>query len=357
MVEGHGQQIPRNTSEEPEPGTSATVSPITGNDMSPKTLNLSQKTSDFDENANKTKTNEDLNRLRLISSSDHGNHILPLSEHETTVFSRVSPVRGQCLIIQGLPESTASASKERVSADLQLFQCLLNELLRPNEEVSVLKAFRLGKRSIDTSEHSRPRPLKIVLANQEQVGLILSRRFRIKDTNRGVFFSAGLHTVRDNKASTISSGTENNVAKWRDGSRDLQRPDSAAPFPNPLDRTDPDEGKTESWLSENVDDRELMLPGFQLFRRDRRERQGGGVVTYVKHGLLVSEKTEQFACSAETIWLNIRVPGSQSLEVLTVYRPPRSDPEADARLLEELGRFAPRPDVLIMGDFNAPLID
>ncbi|BHF71211.1 hypothetical protein SprV_0401426600 [Sparganum proliferum] len=337
--------------------------------MGPKTLNLSQKNSDFDENANKTQTNEDLTRLRLISSSDHGNHISPLSEHETTVFSRVSAVRGQCLIIQGLPESTASASKERISADLQLFQCLLNELLRPNEEVSVLKAFRLGKRSIDISEHSRPRPLKIVLSNQEQ----------------------------------------NKVAEWRDGSRDLQRPDSAAPSPNPLDRTDPDEGTigslngisngtiikrskslkltfyytnvqsilpkldelkihicdlspdvvslTESWLSENVDDRELMLPGFQLFRRDRRDRQGGGVVTYVKHGLLVSEKTEQFACSAETIWLTIRVPGSQSLEVLTVYRPPRSDPEADARLLEELGRFALRPDVLIMGDFNAPLID
>nr|VZI25394.1 unnamed protein product [Spirometra erinaceieuropaei] len=388
---------------------STCVSPITGNDMGPKTLNLSQKTFDFDENANKKETNEDINRLQLISSSDHGNHILPMSEHETTVFSRVSPVRGQCLIIQGLPESTAGASKERVSADLKLFQCLLNELLRPNEEVSVLKAFRLGKRSIDISEHSRPRPLKIVLANQEQVGLILSRRFRIKDTNRGVFFSAGLHTGRENKTSTISSGTENKVAEWRDGSCDLQQPDSAAPSPNPLDRTDPDEGTvaslngiisgtiikrpktlkltffytnvqsilpkldelkihicdlspdivswTETWLSENVDDRELMLPGFQLFRRDRRERQGGGVVTYVKHGLLVSEKTEQFACSVETIWLNIRVPGSHSLEVLTVYRPPRSDPEADARLLEELGRFALRPDVLLMGDFNAPLID
>ncbi|BHF69195.1 hypothetical protein SprV_0301223800 [Sparganum proliferum] len=43
--------------------------------------------------------------------------------------------------------------------------------------------------------------------------------------------------------------------------------------------------------------------------------------------------------------------------MLTVYRPPRSDPEAEARLLEELGLFALRPDVLIMGDFNAPLID
>nr|VZI30179.1 unnamed protein product [Spirometra erinaceieuropaei] len=273
--------------------------------MGPKTLNLSQKTSDFDENANKTETNEDINRLQLISSSDHGNHILPMSEHETTVFSRVSPVRGQCLIIQGLPESTAGASKERFSADLKLFQCLLNELLRPNEEVSVLKAFRLGKRSIDISEHSRPRPLKIVLANQEQS--ILPKLDELK-----------IH-ICDLSPGIVSL--------------------------------------TETWLSENVDDRELMLPVFQLFRRDRRERQGGGVVTYVKHGLLVSEKTEQFACCAETIWLNIRVPGSHSLEVLTVYRPPRSDPEADARLLEELGRFALRPDVLIMGDFNAPLID
>nr|VZI29513.1 unnamed protein product [Spirometra erinaceieuropaei] len=264
-----------------------------------------KKTSDFDENANKTETNEDINRLQLISSSDHGNHILPMSEHETTVFSRVSPVRGQCLIIQGLPESTAGASKERVSAALKLFQCLLNELLRPNEEVSVLKAFRLGKRSIDISEHSRPRPLKIVLANQEQS--ILPKLDELK-----------IH-ICDLSPDIVSL--------------------------------------TETWLSENVDDRELMLPGFQLFRRDRRERQGGGVVTYVKHGLLVSEKTEQFACSTETIWLNIRVPGSHSLEVLTVYRPPRSDPEADARLLEELGRFALRPDVLIMGDFNAPLID
>nr|VZI31187.1 unnamed protein product [Spirometra erinaceieuropaei] len=273
--------------------------------MGPKTLNLSQKTVDFDENANKAETNEDLNRLQLISSSDHDNHMLPMSEHETTVFSRVSPVRGQCLIIQGLPESTASTSKERVSADLQLFQCLLNELLRPNEEVSVLKAFRLGKRSIDISEHLRPRPLKIVLANQGQS--ILPKLDELK-----------IHICE-------------------------LSPDIVS--------------LTETWMSENVDDRELVLPGFQLFRRDRRERQGGGVVTYVKHGLLVSEKTEQFACSAETIWLTIRVPGSHSLEVLTVYRPPRSDPEADARLLEELGRFSLRLDVLIMGDFNAPLID
>nr|VZI19885.1 unnamed protein product [Spirometra erinaceieuropaei] len=40
-----------------------------------------------------------------------------------------------------------------------------------------------------------------------------------------------------------------------------------------------------------------------------------------------------------------------------VYRPPRRDNMADARLLEEFEKFATRPDILIMGDFNAPHID
>ncbi|BHF78051.1 hypothetical protein SprV_0602116100 [Sparganum proliferum] len=114
---------------------------------------------------------------------------------------------------------------------------------------------------------------------------------------------------------------------------------------------------TETWLTQHVDDRELALPGYQMFRRDREGRQGGGVLTYVKNGLNVSDKTDNFSCSSEAIWLSIKVPSSPSLDVLTVYRTPRRDNMADARLLEELEKFATRPDILIMGDFNAPHID
>ncbi|VDM06150.1 unnamed protein product [Schistocephalus solidus] len=114
---------------------------------------------------------------------------------------------------------------------------------------------------------------------------------------------------------------------------------------------------TETWLSQHMDDRKLTIPGYQLFRRDQEGRHGGGVVIYVKHELLVSEDTEKFACSFETIWLTIKVPRSHSLEVLTVYWPSRSDLEADARLLEELEKFASRSDILITGDYYAPPID
>ncbi|BHF66871.1 hypothetical protein SprV_0200989400 [Sparganum proliferum] len=114
---------------------------------------------------------------------------------------------------------------------------------------------------------------------------------------------------------------------------------------------------TETWLNQQVGNRELTIPGYQLFRRDRSGRQGGGVLTYVKHGLIVSEKTDKLSCTSEAIWLTIKAPGSPSLDVLTVYRPPRNDPMVDARLIEDLERFSIRSDVLIMGDFNAPLID
>nr|VZI51737.1 unnamed protein product [Spirometra erinaceieuropaei] len=98
------------------------------------------------------------------------------------------PLREQCLVIQGLQEPQADTPKERVLADLGLFQGLLNTLLQPDEEISVLKAFRLGKRSTEPAIPPHPRPLKIVLSCKEHVDLILSRRFRLKYSHQGVFF-------------------------------------------------------------------------------------------------------------------------------------------------------------------------
>ncbi|BHF66094.1 hypothetical protein SprV_0200910800 [Sparganum proliferum] len=114
---------------------------------------------------------------------------------------------------------------------------------------------------------------------------------------------------------------------------------------------------TETWLSASVDDREVASSGYHLFRKDRSGRQGGGVLTYVKYGLFASEKEGQLARTTETLWLTIKTPGSQPLEILTVYRPPRNDPQSDSSLLEELETISIRPNVMIMGDFYAPNID
>ncbi|BHF79396.1 hypothetical protein SprV_0702251600 [Sparganum proliferum] len=55
--------------------------------------------------------------------------------------------KDSCIIIQGLSESSARTPWERVAADLEQFQKLLNEMLQPTEDVTVLRAFRLGSRT------------------------------------------------------------------------------------------------------------------------------------------------------------------------------------------------------------------
>ncbi|VDM02798.1 unnamed protein product [Schistocephalus solidus] len=65
---------------------------------------------------------------------------------------------------------------------------------------------------------------------------------------------------------------------------------------------------------------------------------------------------EKISNGIEAISLKIKTRGSQSLEVMTLYRPPRIDTYADTCLLENIKVISCRPDVVLMGDFNAPSI-
>ena len=42
---------------------------------------------------------------------------------------------------------------------------------------------------------------------------------------------------------------------------------------------------TESWLKSHHPDSAVSIPGYSIFRQDRRKRKSGGVATYVKQGL------------------------------------------------------------------------
>ena len=41
-------------------------------------------------------------------------------------------------------------------------------------------------------------------------------------------------------------------------------------------------GITESWANKDIVDVELALTGYVMFRKDSRERRGGGVIVYIK---------------------------------------------------------------------------
>ena len=50
-------------------------------------------------------------------------------------------------------------------------------------------------------------------------------------------------------------------------------------------------GITESWENKDIVDAELTLTGYVMFRKDRGERRGGGVILYIKESIQTYEIT------------------------------------------------------------------
>ena len=48
---------------------------------------------------------------------------------------------------------------------------------------------------------------------------------------------------------------------------------------------------TGSWANQDTVDVQLALTGYVMFRKDRRERRGGGVILYIKESIQAYEIT------------------------------------------------------------------
>ena len=108
-------------------------------------------------------------------------------------------------------------------------------------------------------------------------------------------------------------------------------------------------------------DSEFTVPGYTMFRQDRKEKRGGGVMVYVDNALRSwAEPTASTGRDdLEVLWVGI---AQRTGNVLlgAVYRPPSSSREADAVLEAELTHATSLPAFphkIIAGDFNAPAID
>ena len=75
----------------------------------------------------------------------------------------------------------------------------------------------------------------------------------------------------------------------------------------------------ESWLDQDVDDSEINISGYQIFRADR-SRHGGGVLVYIKSHL-TGHAIQNHYRDLELLWLNI-CSGNYRLTLGTFYRPP-----------------------------------
>ena len=119
---------------------------------------------------------------------------------------------------------------------------------------------------------------------------------------------------------------------------------------------------TETWLSEDILDAVLLVPGYRLFRCDRPDgRRGGGVAVLVSEELRASRlhDTGDDGDGVEALWLSVGGAGRTTVTVGAVYRPPgaltvRLRAALRGQLETAIGVGKP---VYVLGDFNVNLLN
>ena len=117
---------------------------------------------------------------------------------------------------------------------------------------------------------------------------------------------------------------------------------------------------TESWSTPEVGDSELALKGYTLFRKDRErevEQKGGGVLLYIRENLVAMELLEWRRKECEAVWVEVKGENGTAVCIGVCYRSPTASAQENEMLLEVINNVAKSKVLLLVGDFNYPMID
>jgi hypothetical protein len=118
---------------------------------------------------------------------------------------------------------------------------------------------------------------------------------------------------------------------------------------------------TETWLKGDNSDDSIELLNFQKpFRRDRGpEKNGGGVVVYIKENIYAYRRPDLEVNGIEAIWIQIKINGNKVLYG-TFYVPPKSNTDSWNKVENSI-ESAVNDDsidyVIVTGDFNDNQLD
>ena len=113
---------------------------------------------------------------------------------------------------------------------------------------------------------------------------------------------------------------------------------------------------TESHLSSEIEDSEINIEGWSLFRGDRSNRNCGGSIIYIKEGLPVSNKLSfsNDYCDISALYLSDR-----NVAIVSLYRPPQCPTQKFLEALVFVDKWLKvleasyeSPNIYITGDFN-----
>ena len=117
---------------------------------------------------------------------------------------------------------------------------------------------------------------------------------------------------------------------------------------------------SETWLKETVPDDPIKIKGYQLLRRDRKNRAHGGVCLYAKNSIQCKILPDLHSVNHEVLWVELRpnrLPrGFSNIIAAVIYHPPDADNTAKRDYLRSslttVKSKYPNSVTILAGDFN-----
>jgi hypothetical protein len=116
---------------------------------------------------------------------------------------------------------------------------------------------------------------------------------------------------------------------------------------------------TETWLSPNISDDDIMISNFtKPYRADRIGRLGGGVAIYIRDTLISKECYDLRIAGLETLWVEIKI-DKHTFLLGGFYRPPDANANYFNLIEESFDRAnnTQNNNIIITGDFNMNVLN
>ena len=112
---------------------------------------------------------------------------------------------------------------------------------------------------------------------------------------------------------------------------------------------------SETWLNDTILHSEL-LQGFNIFRRDRKDKIGGGVLIATKDCLQATRRCDLERDEIVLVVVQLRKTNNKSVILYSYYRPPGTGSMALKLLNDSLPSNPGSSCIVVVGDFNVPLV-
>ena len=115
---------------------------------------------------------------------------------------------------------------------------------------------------------------------------------------------------------------------------------------------------TETWLTKDIHNTEILPTGYSIYRKDRKTRNGGGVLLAIKSDSFNSSRELVNSSDLEVTSVEIITHSKLKLLICCCYRPPNAEKIWLDKFNSILADLSSRHDnIIICGDFNFPKVN